>query len=114
MYKIENLELPRLQSCSFYPYSLDEFGDIVILMRNKKDSKNSTYYVDFGTKIKENEPNILYSATRSFISKTNGLILPSELETLSLPNEIEKRLKEQPFKHEGELFTHPKVKEIWE
>lgn len=67
MLKLEEIELPRFQTCSFFPYTMNESGDIVLLMRNKKDSKNPNYYIGFGTTIKECDPNIFYSAARSFI-----------------------------------------------
>jgi hypothetical protein len=81
-------------------------------MRNKKDSKNPESYIGFGTSVKETDPNILYSVARSFYQKTGGLCLASELEALTIPTEIEKRLKEFNQKTEIDVFTHPKVKEI--
>jgi hypothetical protein len=73
------LETPRIRSCSFFPYTLDENSDISILFRCKKtDSKQSGMYQDFGTTLKENEPNILFSAARSYIAKCAGLFLESE------------------------------------
>jgi hypothetical protein len=83
MYTIEDLEVPRFQSASFFPYTVNENGEVVLLMRNKKDSKNPNMYVDFGTTIKENDPNIFYSVAKSFISKTAGLCLASELESVN-------------------------------
>jgi hypothetical protein len=48
-------------------------------MRCKKsDSKQIGMYSDFGTTLRENEPNILFSAARSFISKSAGLLVKSE------------------------------------
>ena len=40
---LDELEQPRFTSCSFFPYSLSDLGEVVFLMRNKKDSKNSPY-----------------------------------------------------------------------
>ena len=51
-------------------------------MRNKKDSKNSPYYTDFGTTLKEKDVNILYAAVRSYIHKSLGLCLASGIENL--------------------------------
>ena len=81
---LEDLCTPRFTSCSFFPYSLNDLGDIVFLTRNKKDSKNSPYYVGFGTKIKEypgsKDANLVFAAARSYLDKTGGLCLASELE----------------------------------
>ena len=81
---LEELCMPRFTSCSFFPYSLNDLGEIVFLTRNKKDSKNSPYYVGFGTKIKEypgnKDANLVFAAARSFLDKTGGLCLASELE----------------------------------
>ena len=85
---IAELEAPRFQSCSFFPYSLNEDSEIVLLMRNKKGSKNPEYYVDFGTSYKENDPCILYSAARSYLKKCGGLCLASEIENLDSPEEV--------------------------
>ena len=76
---IAELESPRFQSCSFFPYSLNEDSEVVLLMRNKKGSKNPDFYVDFGTSYKESDPCILYSAARSYLKKTGGLCLASEI-----------------------------------
>lgn len=81
MLKLEDLELPRFQTCSFFPYSLNEQGGVVLLLCQKKDSK-SDYYLGFGTSVKEQDPNIYYSAARSFIKKTQGLCVASEIDNL--------------------------------
>lgn len=75
---INELELPLFSSCSFFPFSINENGELALLMRNKKDGKNPELYSDFGTTIKEcmvsiyqcwliGDPNIFYSVARSFI-----------------------------------------------
>ena len=94
MYRLDEIEIPRLQSCSFYPYTVNETGDVVLLMRNKKDSKNPNFYVDFGTTIRENEPNILFSATRSYLVKTLGLCLGSEVQNINNIQYVEKKLND--------------------
>lgn len=91
---IAELEAPRFQSCSFFPYSLNEDSEVVILMRNKKGGKNPNYYIDFGTSYKENDPSILYSAARSYLKKCGGLCLGSEIEKLDNSDEVMKILKE--------------------
>lgn len=64
-------------------------------MRNRKDSKNSPYYQDFGTTLKEKDANILFSACRSFLNKTaGGLCLANELEIVNNYAELERRIKE--------------------
>ena len=88
------LETPRVTTCSFYPYSLNENGEVVLLLRNKKDSKNAPYYVDFGSTYRENDGNIVYTAVRSYLNKTAGLCLASELETLVSPPDLDKKLKD--------------------
>ena len=82
---IAELEGPRFQSCSFFPYSLNEDSEIVLLMRNKKGTKNPDYYVDFGTSFKESDPCILYSAARGFLKKCGGLCIQSEIQYLNDP-----------------------------
>jgi len=64
---IEDLETPRFLSSSFYPYTLDDTGEVVLLMRNKKDSKNSPFYTDFGSTLKESDYSIVYTAVKSYL-----------------------------------------------
>ena len=89
---LEDLSVPRFTSCSFFPYSLNDLGEIVFLTRNKKDSKNSPYYVGFGTTLKDypgcKDANIIFAATRSFLDKTGGLCLGSELEYMQNQAEL--------------------------
>jgi len=47
---IEELDAPRFHSVSFYPYSLNEEGEVVVLMRKKQKSKTPGLFIDFGTK----------------------------------------------------------------
>lgn len=65
-------------------------------MRSKKDSKNSHYYVDFGTQMVEypgnRDVNIMFAAARSFLAKTGGICLASELEQMTNPAELTKRM----------------------
>jgi hypothetical protein len=93
---LEELEVPRFTSCSFFAYSLSDMGEIVLLMRSKKDSKSSPYYVDFGTTLADypanKDVNIAFAAARSFLSKTGGICLASELEQMTNPTELTKRL----------------------
>lgn len=91
---IAELEAPRFQSCSFFPYSLNEDSEIVLLMRNKKGSKCPDLYTDFGTSFKDNDPCILYSAARSYLKKCGGLCLASEIEFLDSTEEVQRILKE--------------------
>ena len=54
------------------------------MMRCKKtDSKQIGMYSDFGTTLRENEPNILFSAARSFVQKSAGLLVKSEYANLN-------------------------------
>jgi hypothetical protein len=91
---IADIEAPRFQSCSFMPYGLNEESDVVVLMRNKKCSKNPDFYVDFGTSYKEGDPNILYSAAKSYIKKSGGLLLRDEIQYLDNPEEVLRIIKE--------------------
>jgi len=90
---IADAESPRFLSCSFIPYGLNEESDVVVLLRNKKDSKNPDYYVDFGTSYKDNDPCILYSAARSYIKKSGGLLFENEIGNLDNPDEVKRILK---------------------
>jgi hypothetical protein len=64
-----------------------------VLLRNKKDSKNPNYYVDFGTSYKEGDPCILYSAARSYIKKCGGLLMENEIPFLDSQDEVLRILK---------------------
>ena len=78
---------------------MNENGELVLLMRNKKESKSPNFYLDFGTTMKEYDLNILYSVVRSYISKTaGGLCLASELVSLSSGSQIERKIKESNTK----------------
>ncbi len=70
-------------------------------------------YAGFGSSIKNNEPNILFAAARSLVSKSAGLCLPSELTSLALPREIKRIVHDQLVKNnQFNVFTNRKVKEI--
>lgn len=78
-----------------YVYTIDENSEVAFLMRCKKtDSKQCGMYQDFGTTLRENEPNILFSAARSLISKSAGLFVPSERSNILLPLEIKRIVKD--------------------
>jgi hypothetical protein len=96
-----------------YAYTIDDNSDIAILMRCKKtDSKQCGMYQDFGTTLRENEPNILFSAARSFISKSAGLFVPSERGNLSQPLEIKRIVKDSVSRNQIDVYTNSKVKEV--
>lgn len=76
---------PRFQSCSFYPYSLNEDSKVVILMRQKCQSNYPDMYRDFGTNYnadKDYDPCILHTAAMSYIQKCAGLCLANEINNL--------------------------------
>ena len=100
--------MPRFTTCSFYPYTISDNADIVLMFRSKKDSKNSPYYADFGTSIKEKDVNILFAVARSYIHKTAGLCLASEVDCMSNYVEIEKKVREFNFKAD-EILSNKKA-----
>jgi len=106
---LEELESPRFTSCSFFPYSLSDLGEVVFLMRNKKDSKNSPYYVGFGSTFSEypacKDVNILFSAARSYLDKTGGVCLASELEIMANPAELNRRMQEYLAKLDEKFYV---------
>ena len=115
---LEELEVPKFTSCSFFAYSLSDQGEVVVLMRSKKDSKNAPYYVDFGTTLKEypgsKDVNIVFAAARSFISKTGGICLASELELMTNPTELAKRINDYILKSDDILYIHNhRIKEVF-
>ena len=76
---VNQLEEPRISTCSFFPYTISHNSELAFMMRCKKtDSKQIGMYSDFGTTLRENEPNILFSAARSFIEKSAGILAKSE------------------------------------
>lgn len=82
-------------------------------MRAKKiDSKQAGMYMDFGTTLRESEPNIFFSAARSFVDKTAGLCVPSEFNNLQLPLEIKRIMRETMNRGYVDIYTNPKVREI--
>ena len=109
---IAELEAPRFQTCSFFPYSLNEESNIVLLMRNKKMSKNPNFYVDFGTSYKESDPCIFYSACRSYIKKCAGLCFGSNISILDQEEEVLKIIKETCQRTSIEIFDNDKVKSM--
>ena len=87
---------------------------MAILFRCMKiQAKQNGMYAGFGSSIKHNEPNILFSAARSLVSKSAGLCLPSELTSLALQREIKRIVQDQIVKNnQFNVFTNKKVKEI--
>jgi hypothetical protein len=71
-------------------------------------------YQEFGTTLKENEPNILFSAARSYVVKCAGIVFDSEIQNLSLSFEIKRIVKDFIAKGTLELFYNSKVKEVLE
>ena len=110
---IKQIEEPRISTCSFFVYTIDENSELSFLLRSKQvDSKQLGMYMDFGTTLRESEPNILFSAARSFIDKTAGLCVPSEFTNLQLPLEIKRILRESLNKGQLNIYTNSKVREI--
>ena len=73
------LDEPRISTCSVFPYTISHNSELAFMMRCKKtDSKQIGMYSDFGTTLRENEPNILFSAARSFVQKSAGILAKSE------------------------------------
>jgi hypothetical protein len=110
---LSTLETPRVQSCSLFPYTINEQSELSILFRcNKMNSKQAGLYQEFGSSLKENEPNILFTAARSFLVKSGGLFFSSEIQNLSNPLEIKRIAKEFAAKGVVDLFADPKLKEM--
>jgi len=87
-------------------------------MRLKKDSKNSIFYQDFGTKLREypgnKDVNIVFAAARSFLDKTGGLCLASELEVMTNPAELNRKLADFLIKKEEKFYVHnSRIKEVF-
>ena len=106
---INELESARLQSVSFFPYSLNEESDVVLLMRQKGDSQ---ILKDFGTQFKENDPTVLHSAARAFLKKSAGLCLESEIHLMDSQPDILRIIKEKAAKNTIEVFENSKVQTI--
>ena len=104
---INDLESSRFISCSFFPYSLNEDSDIVLLMRQKVAS--NPIYFDFGTTFKESDPSIFHSAARSYLKKSLGLCIPDEIPFLETQSEIMRILRENSQKNTIELFDNNKI-----
>lgn len=69
-------------------------------------------YSDFGTTLRENEPNIIFSAARSFVQKSAGILVKSEFHNLDQALEIKRIAKETMTRGHVDVFTNPKVKEV--
>lgn len=107
------LETPRISTCSFFAYSIDTNGDLAYLMRKKlNESKQMGMFTDFGTTLKVQDPNIFFSAARSYIAKTAGLCVPSESLNIRMPLEIKRIIKENLNKQSIDIYTNPKVHEV--
>ena len=110
---VNNLELSRIQTVSIFPYTIDENSELSILFRRKKiDSKQCGMYMGFGTSVKHSEPNILFSAARSLMTKSAGLLVASELQNLSMPREIKRIVQDLLNKGRIQIFVNKKMKEI--
>jgi hypothetical protein len=68
--------------------------------------------MDFGTTLRPSEPNIFFSAARSFIDKTAGLCVPSEFNNLQLPLEIKRIIRETMNRGTLDIYSNAKVREI--
>lgn len=96
-----------------FPYTISHNSELAFMMRCKKtDSKQIGMYSDFGTTLRENEPNILFSAARSFVQKSAGILAKSEQQNLDKPLEIKRIAKETLNKGNLDVFTNSKIQEI--
>ena len=110
---INNVEANRIQTVSIFPYAIDENSELSILFRRKKiDSKQCGMYMGFGTSVKYNDPNVLFSAARSLLTKSAGLLVASELPNLSMPREIKRIVQDLLNKGRIQIFQNKKIKEI--
>jgi hypothetical protein len=78
-------------------------------MRNKRNSKNPDYYIDFGCSFKENDPCIFYSAAKSYLKKSGGLCLSSEIHQLDKTYEIIKILTENQSRNQVNVYENSKI-----
>ena len=62
--------------------------------------------------MRENEPNILFSAARSFIAKSAGLFVPSERTNIAQPLEIKRIVKDSVSRSQIDIYTNSKVREV--
>ena len=105
--------MSRIQTVSIFPYTIDENSEMSILFRRKKiDSKQCGMYMGFGSSVKHSEPNILFSAARSIMTKSAGLLVASELANLSQPREIKRIVQDLINKGRVQIFANKKMKEI--
>lgn len=96
-----------------FPYTINHDSELTYLMRCKKtDSKQLGMYSDFGTSLRQNEPNILFSAARSFVQKSAGILVGSEQNNLSKPLEIKRIAKDTLNRGSLDIFANPKIKEV--
>ena len=65
--------MSRFKECGFFPFSINDTGDFVILFRSNAKGPNPTIYEDFGSRIDKYEPSILFSAIRGFMTKSFGI-----------------------------------------
>ena len=108
---INNTEASRIQTVSIFPYAIDENSEISILFRRKKiDSKQCGMYMGFGTSVKYNDPNVLFAAARSLLTKSAGLLVASELPNLSMPREIKRIVQDLLSKGRIQIFQNKKIK----
>lgn len=107
---VNTLDEPRISTCSVFPYTISHSSELSFLMRCKKtDSKQIGMYSDFGTTLRENEPNILFSAARSFVQKSAGILVKSEFHNLDQALEIKRIAKETMTRGNVDVFTNAKV-----
>ena len=72
--------MPRFKKVALFPYSFNEYSELVLLfiMDTRGSAKEVLY--DFGCKLNKNEPTVYYSAVRSFQTLTKGIFNKNSFE----------------------------------
>ena len=75
--------MARFEEVGVFPYSINEEGELVILLRTDAKSQTPALYQDFGARLSKHEPSIYFTAVRGLMTKSFGLfsenINPDEL-----------------------------------
>ena len=85
--------MPKFSEVGFFPYSINDNGDLVILFRRNFKGPSPEIFQDFGCHINKFEPSIYFSAVRGFLTKSFGLFSAQETpdpNTIAITSSINK------------------------
>ena len=106
-------KMSQFSEVGFFPYNINDQGDLVILFQRNLKGPSPELFSDFGWHINKFEPSIYFSAVRGFLTKSFGLF-SAQNDPGSEAIEISHVINKNTITIEGSNFLVPFFEDIEE